>query len=392
MTNETNDITPFRIAIPDAEVDDLHRRLSDTRWPTGPAVDGWSRGIPVDHLRDLAEHWGSGYDWRAHEARLNELPQFTTTIDGQRIHFAHVRSPEPDALPLIVAHGYPSSFAEMAGLVGPLTDPRAHGGDPADAFHLVIPSLPGFGFSTPVSEPGWEVGRTGRAFAELMRRLGYDRYAAHGGDIGAGVTGELAKVDGDHVVATHVNTDPTALALVGGILPDEVDGLSDDESAWLDHWRQYGEEGRGYLEIQTTRPRTLAYGLTDSPVAQLAWIAEKFEEWTGLGGSPGTIDRDELLTTVSIYWFTGSGASAADFIYDAAHAEVDWGAVTDVPSGFAVFAAGPVVRKVLDADHRIEHWSEFAEGGHFPALEVPDLLVGDLRTYFRSFRSHRSGR
>jgi hypothetical protein len=379
----SEDISNFRIDIPQAELDDLRARLADVRWPDQGPGEGTTRGVRVDRLRTLAEQWAR-FDWREHEARLNELPQFTTTIDGQTIHFVHVRSPEPDALPLVLTHGYPSSFAELVPLIGPLTDPRAHGGDPADAFHVVVPSVPGYGFSTPLAtgaDGGWEVRRTAHAWAELMRRLGYSRYAAHGGDLGAGVAGDLPKVDPDHAVAVHVNTDVTALALIGGMLPgDEVVAeWPRAEQERLEELRAYEADGRGYLQIQTTRPQTLAYGLTDSPVAQLAWIVEKFDEWTH------AVDVDQLLANVSIYWFTRSAGSAAEFIYAASHSDQDW-SPSPVPTGFSVFAAEPIVRRILDPDHRIAHWVEHPEGGHFPAHECPGILVDDLRTYLRDHR------
>jgi pimeloyl-ACP methyl ester carboxylesterase len=309
-------------------------------------------------------------------------------IDGQPIHFLHVRSPEPDALPLILTHGYPSSVAEFLNVVGPLTDPRAHGGDPADAFHLVAPSLPGFGFSSPLGGAGWESTRTAKAWVELMRRLGYERYGAHGGDIGAGVSGVLGVHDPERVVGAHVTTDPTALALIGGMLPEETDELTDAQRRRLEELRGWEAEGRGYLQIQSTRPQTIAYGLTDSPVAQLAWIVEKFKEWTNLSAElpEDAVDRDQLLTNVSIYWFTGTGTTAATFIYETAHAERDWGATSPAPIGIAAFAADDILRYVLNRDGQIGHWSEFDRGGHFPAMEVPDLLVTDIRDFFRGLR------
>jgi epoxide hydrolase len=393
MDTEIDTIRPFRLDVPQAELDDLRDRLARVRWPAVLPGDGWERGVPVDYLRGLAEYWRSGYDWRRHEARLNELPQFTTEIDGQTVHFVHVRSPEPDALPLVVTHGYPSAFAEMVGIVGPLTDPRAHGGDPADAFHVVVPSLPGYGCSTPLAG-GWELDRTARAWVELMSRLGYERYGAHGGDIGAGVSGGLGIADPGGVVGAHVTTDPTALALIGGMLPDESDDMTDEQKARLVHYRRWEADGRGYLQIQTTRPQTLAYGLVDSPVAQLAWIVEKFQEWTSPAAPlpEDAVDRDQLLTIVSLYWFTGTGPTAANFIYEAAHAERDWSAVSPAPTGMAVFAADDLLRYVLNPGGQIEHWSEFAEGGHFPALEVPDLLVGDIRAFFRPLRGSSAAR
>jgi pimeloyl-ACP methyl ester carboxylesterase len=314
-----------------------------------------------------------------------------------------VRSPEPTALPLLLVHGYPSSVAEFLDLIGPLTDPRSHGGDPADAFHLVIPSVPGFGFSTPVRDTGWEVSRSARAVAELMRRLGYDRYGAHGGDVGAGVTGGLAAAHPDRVVGLHSPTETASVAMAGEYFPVPAN-LSEEDSARLAEMKKGWDEEKGYLQLQSTRPQTLAYALTDSPVGQLAWIVEKFKTWTDPAAElpEDAVDRDQLLTTVSIYWFTGSGASAARFIYESAHSG-DWASHDDwtadaadaadawvnpsaVPQGQAVFGADPLVRRVLDPDHRIQHWNEYDRGGHFPAMEVPDLLTGDIRGFFRGLR------
>jgi len=300
-------IQSFNVAIPQASLDDLRERLVRTRWPDERPGVGWSRGVPLGYLKGLAEYWRTGYDWRKQEAQLNTFPQFTTEIDGQHIHFLHVRSPEPDALPLIITHGYPGSIVEFMNIIGPLTTPRAYGGDGADAFHVVAPSLPGFGFSTPVHEPGWVLSRIARAWDELMKRLGYERYGAQGGDIGSGVSGVLSSLD--HVVGAHINTDPLALALIGVPLPEDLPDLSEAEQASLERMRQYVPEGRGYLQIQGTRPQTLAYGLTDSPVAQLAWIVEKFQEWTDPAAAlpEDAVNRDQLLTNVSVYWFTGTG-------------------------------------------------------------------------------------
>jgi pimeloyl-ACP methyl ester carboxylesterase len=376
-------INPFRITVPQSDLDDLADRLGRTRWPDELPGVGWSRGVPLGYLEELTAYWRDGYDWRAQESSLNELPQFTTTVDGQTIHFLHVRSPEPDALPLLVTHGYPSSIVEFTEIVGPLTDPRAHGGEPGDAFHVVAPSLPGFGFSTPVGQPGWEVSRTTGAFAELMERLGYERYGAHGGDIGAGVSGMLGATRPDQVVGSHTVSDARAVALAGQFFPLPDDLAPEDRAEVEERQRLWGE-AKGYLDIQSTRPQTLAYALTDSPVGQLAWIAEKFEEWT-----EEPVDRDQLLTNVSVYWFTRSGASAARFIYENAHAPRDWTAAPTAPpapNGLAAFGADDLLRRVLDPEHKIEHWSEFDRGGHFPAIEVPDLLVGDVRAFFRRYR------
>jgi pimeloyl-ACP methyl ester carboxylesterase len=385
-TSSSTEIRPFRIEIPQADLDDLRGRLANTRWPD-PAPDGrtdFGRGIPLPYLRELATYWGGDFDWRAQEARLNEYPQFLTEIDGQTIHFLHVRSAEADATPLIITHGYPSSVVEFLELIGPLTDPRSFGGSAADAFHLVIPSLPGFGFSTPVTEPGWEIGRTTAAFAELMRRLGYDRYGAHGGDIGAGVTGRLGVTDSLHVIGTLVNSDQGTLALAGEQLP-MPDQLTDDERAVIEKHRESWVEGRGYLDLQSHKPETIAAALTDSPVGQLAWIAEKFEAWANPNAGVGNaVGRDQLLTNISLYWFTRSGASAARFLSEAAHSGLDWVAPSDVPAGWAVFNTDPVVRRMMDPDHKVQYWADHTEGGHFAAMEAPELLVEDLRTFFRT--------
>jgi pimeloyl-ACP methyl ester carboxylesterase len=374
----TEDIRPFRIEIPQAGLADLHRRLAEARFaaPVPGDEPDWSRGIPTAHVRELAEYWRDGYDWRAEEAALNAFPQFTTVIDGQVIHFLHVRSPQADAVPLLLTHGYPSTVAEFLDVLGPLTEPGP------DAFHVVVPSLPGFGFSTPLSGPGWELARTTDAFAELMTRLGYDRFAAQGGDIGAGVTGRLAALHPERVIGTHVNSDRGTIALAGEQIPLPA-GLTEAEQSELDAAREAWKAGRGYLDLQSHTPETIAAALTDSPVGQLAWIAEKFRAWTNPGGGIG---RDRLLTTVSLYWFTRSGATAARFLYEAAHSGHGWLAPSAVPAGWAVFNTSPVVRRIMDPEEKIAHWSEFAEGGHFAAMETPDLLVTDVRKFFRNLR------
>jgi epoxide hydrolase len=400
----TSEIRPFRVAIPDSDLDDLRDRLARTRWPDERPGDDWRSGVPVGYLRQLADYWRTGFDWRAQEARLNALPQFTTEIDGQTVHFLHVRSPEPDAMPLLVSHGYPSSVVEFLEVVGPLSDPRAHGGDPADAFHLVVPSLPGFGFSTPAL-PGWDLARTTSAFAELMVRLGYDRYGVHGGDIGAGVSGALGATQPARVAGVHTISDAMGVAVgeqFGFPIPED---LSQADLARVEEQRRRWADMKGYLDIMSTRPQTLAYGLTDSPAGQLAWIAQSFKEWTAATAElpEDAVDRDLLLANISIYWFTRGGAAAARFIHETAHAAADWGGSPEqdwdgspeavweaptapVPMGLALFGGDDLLRKVLDPDHKMAHWTEYDRGGHFAALEAPDLLVGDLRTFFRGLR------
>ncbi|MGH3681056.1 MAG: epoxide hydrolase, partial [Natronosporangium sp.] len=337
--------------------------------------------------KELAEHWRTRYDWRVWEAKLNEHPQFSTEIDGQNVHFLHVRSPEPDALPLLVTHGWPGSVVEFLDVIGPLADPRAHGGDPADAFHLVIPSMPGFGFSGPTTGPGWDSLRVAKAFAELMSRLGYERYGAQGGDFGAFVAPDLGRVDAEHLVGVHVNAATVGFIPFGPV--DEAEqatftGVEKERLARLNH---YLSEGNGYFQIQATRPQTIAYALTDSPVGQLAWIVDKFKEWTHPSTDlpEGAIDRDRMLTDVMLYWLTGTARSSAGLYYEGMHSG-NWPTPTQVPTGVAVFAEDVAIRRYAEQMYQIVHWTDFDRGGHFAAMEVPDLLVGDVRTFFRRLR------
>jgi pimeloyl-ACP methyl ester carboxylesterase len=369
----SDNIQPFRIQIPQPDLDYLNDRLATARWPGDLPGTGWTRGIPLADLQELASYWHKHYDWRAAETNLNAYPQFTTEIDGQTIHFLHVTSAKPDAKPLLITHGFPSSVAEFLHLIEPLVNPAA-----GQAFHVVAPSLPGYAFSTPLSATGWTMGRTARAWAELMSRLGYQRYGVHGGDIGAGVSGMVAGLDKEHVTGVHVATDPLTAAAVATFIPGLADRLDDSDPVdklILDRMDAFKTEGSGYLAIQNSRPQTIGYGLTDSPLLQLAWIAEKVHEWTDL-----PVDRDQLLTTVSLYWFTGSGASAAHTLYEQAHSS-DWGAPPAVPQGFAVFGADETVRKLVPAPPGA-HWTEFPHGKHFPAMEATADLAADLQAFF----------
>ena len=381
------EIRPFHIAIPQADVDDLNDRLARTRWPSELPGVGWSRGVPVDYLKGLSEYWRSDYDWRTHEARLNEYVHFTTEIDGQTIHFLHVRSPETDATPLMLIHGWPGSFVEFIDLIGPLTDPVAHGGDPSDAFHVVIPSVPGFGFSTPLSEAGWTHGRIAKAFTELMAGLGYDRYGVQGGDIGAFEAPLMGQLDPEHVIGVHVN----ALVTFPSGDPAELEGLTAAEQERLARFQNFETDMSGYMSIQGTRPQTLAYGLADSPAGQLAWIVEKFKEWTDPAAAlpEDAVDRDHMLTNVSIYWFTDTAGSAANLYYETYHdpslfAPRERGTV---PTGVAVSTTQDIaIRRLAERDHNVVHWTEFDKGGHFLAMENPDFLVDDVRSFFRQIR------
>ena len=381
-------IRPSRVDVPQADLDDLRDRLARTRWPDELGGVGWSRGVPVGYLRELAEYWRTSYDWRKHEARLNQLPQFTTTIDGANLHFLHVRSPEPAATPLLLLHGWPGSVVEFLELVGPLTDPAANGGDPADAFHLVIPSLPGFGFSGPVAEPGLSYGRMAAVLVELMARLGYDRYGVQGGDVGAFVAPEVGRQAPGQVVGVHVN----ALVTFPSGDPAELADLTEAEQQRMARMQHFQEEMMGYSHIQGTRPQTLAYGLTDSPAGQLAWIVEKFKEWTDPAAElpEDAVDRDHLLTNVSVYWFTATAGSSAGHYYDAAHDPSAWAPRErgTVPTGVAVSLTQDVaIRKLAERDHNVVHWSEFERGGHFAAMENPEFLAGDVRAFFGGLRT-----
>lgn len=370
-----SEITPFRLDVPQADLDDLADRLGRTRWPDEPPGIGWDNGIPLDRVKELAERWRTKFDWRAQEAKLNAFPQFTTEIDGTNVHFVHVRSPEPDALPLIITHGWPSTVADFLDVIGPLTDPRRHGGDPADAFHVVIPSIPGFTLSGPTREAGWDVNRIARAWAELMERLGYARYGAQGGDWGWPISNALGSVAEDRVVGVH-------LSYLGSPPPgDSAVQLSEDDKDRLEKQKAYLANPAGYWQVQSTRPQTVAYGLTDSPVGQLAWIADKVTEWTD---PESGIDDDRLLTTVMLYWLTGTAGSSSRLHRENASRSGP-PAPCPVPLGVAVFARDLVrpVRPLVERVYDVVHWTEFGRGGHFPAVEAPELLTGDIRAFFR---------
>ncbi|MFD5403316.1 epoxide hydrolase family protein [Streptomyces griseorubiginosus] len=392
----TDSITPFRVDIPQRDLDDLHARLDRTRWPDDLSATGWAYGVPAAYLRELAHHWRHSYDWRAAEAELNAWPQFTTVIDGTTVHFAHVRSPEPDATPLILTHGWPGSIVEFLDVVGPLTDPAAHGGDPADAFHVVVPSIPGFGLSGPPADTGWEAGRIAGAWAELMTRLGYDRFGAQGGDWGAAISRELGRAHPGRVVGVHLTLLPGAQA-TREPTEEELAALEPGErertlESWR-RWRDWSSEGTGYAVLNSTRPQTLGYALTDSPVGQLAWIVEKFQAWTDSAELPEeAVDRDRLLTNVMLYWLTGTAASAARIYYERAHADGDRAARPTAPStaptALALFPAELQIplRHKAERTENIVRWTELGRGGHFAAMEEPDLLVDDVRAFFRQLR------
>lgn len=384
-------VTPFTIEIAQAELDDLHARLMRTRWPdpettgTADALD-WNQGIPLAYVQELTEYWRSSYDWRRAEQLLNSFPQFHTQLDGPGgtlgIHFLHVRSKDEHAMPLLITHGWPGSVLEFHKVIGPLTDPEAHGGDAADAFHVVCPSLPGYAFSDKPTVPGWGVPAVAKAWHQLMGRLGYDRYVAQGGDWGAAVTTQLGVDAPQGLAAIHVN-----MPIVRPD-PDTMNDLTPLEQSALAGMQYYQEWDSGYSKQQSTRPQTLGYGLADSPVGQMAWIIEKFHRWMDCDGHPEKVlTRDELLDNVMLYWLNDAGASSARLYWES-FTSGNQDPVT-IPSGVSLFP-----KEIFRASRRwvekrftqLIHWSEHEKGGHFAALEVPEVYLQQVRSCFRSLR------
>ena len=379
----SDEILPFRVEVPEADLRDLRERLARTRWPEPATVGDWSQGVPLDYLQSLCRHWSDGYDWRVREARLNELAQFRTVIDGLGIHFIHVRSPEPGALPLVLTHGWPGSVVEFQEVIGPLTDPAAHGGDPADAFHVVVPSLPGYGWSDKPTETGWGIERIADAWAVLMARLGYARYGAQGGDWGAGVTTRLGVQDPTHLAGIHLNL-VTARPEPG---QREFDQAEQQAIADLSH---YAEWESGYSRQQATRPQTLGYGLTDSPAGQCAWILEKFRSWADCGDDPvGNFGADRLLDNIMVYWLSSTAASSARLYWQSFKSMTGGAQPVEVPAGASIFPK-EIIRSPRKWAERIytdlRYWNELDRGGHFAAFEQPELFVNEVRAFFRLVR------
>lgn len=377
----TDAITPFVLDVPQGDLDDLQARLARTRWPERETVDGWRQGVPLAAARAFVDHWQHRYDWRRCEAALNAIGQFTTPIDGLKLHFLHRRSPEPNALPIVITHGWPGSVIEFMKVIGPLTDPVAHGGRAEDAFHVVCPSLPGYGFSERPSE-GWPVPRIARAWIALMQRLGYDRFVAQGGDWGSAVTTAIGASGDPAVAGIHLNM------VVARPTPEDLANATEAEKAALASLQTYMHDGNGYSQQQATRPQTLGYGLVDSPVGQAMWIYEKFREWTDCDGTPeNALTRDEMLDDIMLYWLTGTGASSARLYWESFRA-FGTEQVT-VPTGCSIFP-----KELFRASRRwaerqypnIIHWNELDRGGHFAAFEQPATFVDELRTTFRALR------
>jgi len=375
-------LVPFTVAIGDADLSDLVDRLRRTRWPEAEPVADWSQGVPLDYLQSLCAYWAGGYDWRAREARINSFPQFKTSIDSLGVHFLHVRSPNEDALPLVLTHGWPGSIVEFLDVIGPLSDPAAHGGDPADAFHVVCPSLPGYGFSDKPTATGWGVERIGQAWAELMARLGYDRYGAQGGDWGAGVTTNIGQTDPEHVVGIHLNM------LTARPNAEDLADLTETEQASIASLQHYQDWDSGYSKQQSTRPQTIGYALADSPAGQCGWILEKFWSWTDTDGDPvAALGADRILDNVMLYWLSGTAASSARLYWESFRRAR--GGNVSVPTGVSIFP-----KEIFRASRRwaerqftdIRQWHELRAGGHFAAFEQPETFVDEVRSFFRLVR------
>ena len=366
-----SDIRPYRIAVPDDVLTDLRDRLARTRWPERECVDDWSQGIPLEYTRELATYWAQEYDWRAREVALNRFDHFLTEIDGLDIHFIHQRSANPDALPLIITHGWPGSIVEFHKVIEPLSED----------FHVVCPSLPGYGFSGKPTRTGWSVEKIAAAWATLMARLGYDRYGAQGGDWGSAITAQMGR-NGNGCIAIHINM---ALGFPSG---DSGQEPTPAEAAAYARIGEHVRWGTGYSEEQATRPQTLGYGLTDSPVGQLAWIVEKFWAWTDCDGHPeNVLTRDEMLDNVMLYWATASATSSARLYWESFKNLIDGGPVP-VPTGVAAFPKEivPSPRNWCESRYNITHWTDMPRGGHFAAFEQPELFVADVREFFATVR------
>lgn len=380
----TDEIRPFRIDIPQAQLDDLRRRLRETRWPEREAVEDWTQGTPLSYVQEVCAYWAEKYDWRATEARLNAFPQFTTEIDGLDIHFIHARSPHEGAAPLIITHGWPGSIVEFHKVIGPLTDPVKYGGNAADAFHVVAPSLPGYGFSGKPAKNGWGVEKIGNAWAALMARLGYSRYFAQGGDWGSAVTSAIGAQDPEHCGGIHLNM------MTARPDPETMNDLTDLEKGAIAALQYYQDWDSGYSKEQSTRPQTVGYGLVDSPAGLAAWILEKFWAWTDCDGHPeNALTRDEMLDDIMLYWLPGTGASSARLYWESFGRAGGAQAPITVPVGCSIFPKEIFRASRRWADKRfpnIVHWNELPKGGHFAAFEQPEVFVNELRTCFRGLR------
>jgi pimeloyl-ACP methyl ester carboxylesterase len=376
----TLDVRPFTLDVPEADLNDLRERLSRTRWPERETVDDWSQGVPLGYLQEVCDYWQHRYDWRRCEKRLNDFGQYLAEVDGLDIHFLHVRSPHPDAMPLVLTHGWPGSVIEFLDVIGPLTDPTSYGGDAADAFHVVVPSLPGYGYSAKPTRTGWNIQRVARAWATLMAGLGYDRYGAQGGDWGAMVTTSIGQQDPEHVAGVHLN-----MAIAP---PDPLEDLTEQEQRALASMADYDRWGSGYSKQQSTRPQTLGYGLVDSPTGQCGWIIEKFLAWTDCDGHPeNVLTKDQMLDNIMLYWLPATGASSARMYWES-FSSPNMEPV-EVPSGVSVFPHDIIQLSERWARNRftdMRYYRALDKGGHFAAFEQPALFTEEVRAFFRIVR------
>ena len=378
---EMSEITPFTINTPEAQLTDLRNRINNTRWAEEECVNDWSQGIPLTYVREIADYWANQYDWRKSEQYLNTFDHFQTNIDDLDIHFIHQKSPHPDAYPLIITHGWPGSIVEFHKVIQPLVDPTKHGGKAEDAFHVVCPSLPGYGFSGKPSQSCWVVDKIAETWDQLMVRLGYENYGAQGGDWGAAVTTQIGRNIG-HCDAIHINMP------IGRPTPESLQDPTDEEKSALEGLTYYQEWDSGYSKQQSTRPQTLGYGLVDSPVGQMAWIIEKFWSWMDCDGHPeNTLTRDELLDNVMLYWLTASGASSARLYWES-FGSFGGGDKVELPTGVASFPKEIIrsPRRWCEESYNITHWTTMPKGGHFGAFEQPELFINDLRIFFKTIR------
>ncbi len=375
-----SEITPFEINISDEQIADLKQRLANTRWANKETVDDWSQGIPLAYLQEVCEYWGKEYDWRDREAKLNRFPQWKTEINGLGIHFIHVKSPEPNATPLIMTHGWPGSIVEFQKVIEPLSNPVAHGGKAEDAFHVVCPSLPGYGFSDQPTETGWGVEKIADTFTELMARLGYDKYVAQGGDWGAMVTTCIGGQDPTHCQGIHLNMP------IAPPTEDSMDNLTELEQSALAGMQHYQEKDSGYSKQQSTRPQSLGYGLVDSPAGQAGWILEKFWSWTDCNGHPeNALTRDEMLDNVMLYWWPATGASSARLYWESFNGPPMMEIEVPVAASIFPHEIFKSSRRWCEARFKnLAYHNVLDKGGHFAAFEQPEIFVDEVRSAFRA--------
>ena len=383
----THSITDFRIDIPQSALDALHKRLAETRWPNQISNSDWSRGTEMEYLQSLCEYWRTDFDWHAVQEKLNAIPQVLVSVDDLQVHCVHIKSSHAHAMPLVLTHGWPGSFVEFTKVIGPLTQPEEHGGDPADAFHVICPSIPGYTFSSAPAGAGYDIQKVAQIIAATVKALGYERYAVQGGDWGAAISASIARQFPEEVIGCHLNMvvafppeDASPEAMLEGVTPDEMKFLERSQ-----YWRS---EGAGYFQQQSTKPQSLCYGLTDSPAGLAGWIVEKFRDWSDSNGDvEHRFSRDEILTHISLYWLTGSILSAAQLYYETQHVKQNPSYV-EVPVGCALYPQDIILPPRVWAEkfYNVQQWTVHPEGGHFAASEVPELFVPDVRKFFATLR------